>query len=112
MKKFRDTGVSEAELASARQYLMGLFPLRLEGPEAIATQLAGMELYRLPADYLRTYAQRVQSVTQADVLRVARQYFAYEALAFVVLGNAAEVRPQVERFGPVEQQSFKEEDDP
>lgn len=109
LKRFRESGVSETELAAAKQYLLGLFPLSLEGPEALAERISLVELYQLPADDIRTYPQRIRAVNRADVLRVARQYFAYESLGIVVLGNAAQVKPQVERFGPVEAHVFDEE---
>ncbi|MBI4551580.1 MAG: insulinase family protein [Candidatus Latescibacteria bacterium] len=109
LKRFREDGVSETELAAAQQYLRGQFPLSLEGPEALVEQIALIELYQLPADSIRTYSQRIQAVNRADVLRVARQYFAYESLGIVVLGNTAQVKPQVERFGPVEAHVFDEE---
>lgn len=108
LNDFRDAGVSDSEVAAARQYLSGVFPLSLEGPRALAAQLAGVELFGLPDDAIQTYRQRVMAVTADDVTRVVHRYFPVDALVMVVLGNADRIIPQVEWFGPVERHPYKQ----
>jgi zinc protease len=107
LRLFREQGVSASEVQAARHYLLGVFPLSLEGPRALANQLVGMELFGLPMDDIQTYEARIRAVTPDDVMRVIRRYMPDEAWLCVLLGNADRVIPQVERFGPVERHPFK-----
>ena len=108
LNKFRDDGVVESEVNASRQYIAGSFPLGLEGPEALAIQFSGIELFGMPGDFLQTYRRKVRSVSKDDVMDMMNRYFSSEALAIVILGNADLIRPQVEQFGPVEQIEYKD----
>jgi zinc protease len=66
--------VSEYELADAKAYLTGSFPLTIETPEAIAMQVVNVLFYGLPLDQLQTFRERVNAVTVDDIQRVARAY--------------------------------------
>jgi zinc protease len=76
--------VDEAELANARTYLTGSFPLRLTSNDQIAKTLAAMLLQDLGRDYLERRNGLVEAVTLADVRRVAARLFAGELLVAVV----------------------------
>lgn len=91
--------VGERELADAQAYLAGAFPLTIETPDAIATQVLNNVFYELPPDEIGTFAQRVQSVTPEDVQRVAREYVSPDRLAIVLVGNAAAFVPQLKKAG-------------
>ena len=64
--------VSERELADAKAYLTGSFPLTIETPDAIATQVLNVLFYGLPIEQLQTFRERVNAVTVDDIERVAR----------------------------------------
>ncbi|MCV2866689.1 M16 family metallopeptidase [Albidovulum sediminicola] len=80
-------GVSEAELAAAKTYLTGSYPLRFDGNGPIADILAGMQLDGLPVDYLVNRNAYVEAVTAQDVKRVAARLMDAGALRFVVVGQ-------------------------
>jgi zinc protease len=80
--------VYEAELDGAQAYMVGQFPLTIETPDAIATQVLNQLFYELPLDDLQSYRERVLSVTPDDVQRIARTYFNPDRLAVVLVGNA------------------------
>lgn len=107
LRQFRRTGVTEADVLAARQYLSGVFPLSLQGPRALTDQIVDMELYGLPADYLRTYTDRLRAVTVGEVARVIRRYVPdNEAILCVLLGPADRIIPQIEHFGTVRRHSM------
>jgi zinc protease len=81
--------VYDAELMGAQAYLAGNFPLTIETPAAIATQVLNHLFYELPLEELKSYPERVRSVTPDDVQRVARTYFNPDRLAIVLVGNAS-----------------------
>jgi zinc protease len=97
--KIRRDRVHERELADAQAYLAGNFPLTIETPDAIATQVLNAVFYDLPLDEIATYRERVQAVTPDDVQRVARAYLSPDRLSVVLVGNAAAFVPQLKSLG-------------
>lgn len=82
--------VPAAELADSQDYLTGVLPLTLETNDGIASTLLNLEWYGLGLDYLHEYAQRMRSVTAADVQRVAQRYLAPANLVAITAGPDAE----------------------
>ncbi|MGE3189130.1 MAG: M16 family metallopeptidase [Vicinamibacterales bacterium] len=80
--------VYPAELDSAQAYLVGHFPLTIETPDAIATQVLNQLFYELPLEDLADFRKIIQRVSPEDVQRVARAYFRPDRLAIVLVGNA------------------------
>ncbi|MGB3339451.1 MAG: pitrilysin family protein [Devosia sp.] len=70
--KMAAEGPTEAELASAKKYLIGSAPLReLSSSQAIAGTLVGLQLWDLDIDYLPQRAELIDAVTATDVKAVA-----------------------------------------
>jgi len=91
--------VSDRELADAQAYLAGSFPLTIETPDAIASQILNVLFYGLPLSELETYRERVNAVTPEDIQRVARTYLHPDRLSVVLVGNAAGFLPQLKGLG-------------
>ena len=91
--------VSESELADAQAYLSGNFPLTIETPDAIGTQILNVLFYGLPVEQLDSFRQRVNAVSVDDIARVARSYLKPDRLSIVLVGNAAAFEPQLRRIG-------------
>ncbi len=78
--------VAERELALAKAYLIGSFPLRLDTSAKVADFLVSVEELGLGLDYADRYRARVGAVTAADIQRVAARFFAADAFNRVVVG--------------------------
>lgn len=91
--------VGERELAEAKNYLTGSFPLTIETPDAIALQVLNVLFYGLPVEQLQTFRERVNAVTVDDIQRVARTYLKPDRLSIVLVGNAAVFGPQLKGIG-------------
>src|SRR5438034_11027090 len=91
--------VSERELADAKAYLTGSFPLTIETPDAIAMQVLNVVFYGLPIEDLQTFRERVNAVSVEDVQRVARAYLKPDRLSVVLVGNAAAFGPSLKGVG-------------
>jgi zinc protease len=91
--------VGERELADAKAYLTGSFPLTIETPDAIATQVLNVLFYGLPVEQLESFRQRVNAVTVDEVERVARYYLRPDRLSIVLVGNVAAFEGQLRRLG-------------
>ncbi|WP_406721571.1 MULTISPECIES: M16 family metallopeptidase [Thioclava] len=85
--KAADGKVSDKELADAKTYLTGAYPLRFDGNSQIASILAGMQLSDMPVDYINTRNAKIEAVTKDDIARVAKRLLKAEDLRFVVVGR-------------------------
>ena len=90
LEAFLRDGPTDAELAQAKNYLVGSFPLRLDSNRKILDHLAVIGFYRLPLDWLDTYASRVEAVTREDILRAFRSRIRPEAMHTVIVGGQIE----------------------
>ncbi|MBI4262841.1 MAG: insulinase family protein [Acidobacteria bacterium] len=91
--------VFERELSDAQAYQAGSFPLTIETPNDIATQVLRVVFYELPVEEIGTFRERVQAVTPDDIQRVARQYVRPDRLSIVLVGNASAFVPQLRQAG-------------
>jgi len=103
--------VSVRELRSAQDYLAGKFPLTIETPGAIATQVLDVLFYGLPLTDIETYRVRVNAIPPDAIQRVARLYINPDRLSVVLVGNAAAFTGQLagvgfDRFEQVELQQL------
>lgn len=87
LDRIREAPVTDAELRAARDFLVGVFPLRFETPGPVAGSLAGLFVHDLPDDELDRYRAAIEAVTAADVQRVAREHIRPEAAAIVLVGD-------------------------
>jgi zinc protease len=78
--------VGAEELADSQAYLTGVVPLMLETNEGVASTLLNMEWYGLGLDYLQRYPALINSVTAADVQRVAARYLRPDACIIATAG--------------------------
>jgi zinc protease len=91
--------VFERELSDAQAYLSGSFPLTIETPNDIATQVLNVIFFELPVEEIGTFRERVQAVTPDDIQRVARQYIRTDRLSIVLVGNAKAFVQQLRQVG-------------
>jgi zinc protease len=89
IRRIRDTEVSAEELSLATDYLQGVFPIRYETTSSIASALASLVIYELPADYYDSYRRNVGQVSTADVLAAAKAHIHPNELQTVIVGDAA-----------------------
>lgn len=80
--------VGGGELSGAQAYLAGSFPLTLETPNDLASQLLNAAFYDLPVEDIRNYRERVQAITPDDILAVAKEHIRPDRLSIVLVGNA------------------------
>jgi zinc protease len=80
--------VNDGELEGAQDYMVGHFPLTIEVPDAIATQVLNQLFYELPVEDLPRYRERVLKVTPDEIQRVARWFIRPAQLSVVLVGDA------------------------
>jgi len=81
--------VGDRELTGAQEYLTGSFPLTIETPSQIATQILNAVFFGLSLNDLQTFRERVNAVSPDDIMRVARNYLHPDKLTIVLVGDAS-----------------------
>lgn len=87
MERIRTEPVSDQELADAKAYITGSFPLRMDSNSKIAGLLVSVEYYGLGMNYVQDYLKAVESVTKEDVLKSAKDHLHPDKYILVVVAN-------------------------
>ncbi len=107
LKRLHEKGLTEEELKSAKSYLKGQFPPRIETTDQLAALIAQLEFFGLDERDINTYYARIDAMTLDDARRVIKQYFPAENLVFVLIGKASEIEPVIKKYAPnVEKRSI------
>ena len=102
LARLHKDGLDAEQLKSSQSYMLGQFPPTIETNGQIAARLADMLFYGLGPDDVNEYASRVASVDAAAVRStIDRSFPKPEHLALVLIGDAAKIREQVKKYGPV-----------
>lgn len=89
LRRIRDQGVTDQELADTKAYLTGSFPLRLDTNRKLAGLISTVEYYKLGLDYADRYPRLIEAVTKEEALRVARTYLTPDRYVLVVVADQA-----------------------
>ena len=91
IRRMREQPVTEQELADAKDFLTGSFPLRFDTNRRVANFLAQVEYFQLGLDYPERYPDLIRKVTREDVQRVAQEYLKPETLITVIVANQKKI---------------------
>jgi predicted Zn-dependent peptidase len=86
MKKMKNVRVNGRELHKAKENIRGKMALSLESSDDIAGFLAGQELSRGKIERPEEILARIDKVTSADIMRVAKETFVDEKLNLAMIG--------------------------
>lgn len=102
LERLKREGVTAEMLESARAYVLGQYPLNFETAADWAAALGEVELYGLGPEYIDNYGPALREVTLRDTRQVIDEAFpAADALAIVLIGDAAKIREQVRHYGAI-----------
>lgn len=87
VKRFAEEGPTEEELADAKAYLIGSYPLRFDTSTDIADQLLAIQLDKLGIDYIEKRNDLIAAVTIDDIRRVSKRLFSGEDRVVVRVGT-------------------------
>jgi zinc protease len=104
LDRFVAEGPDEDEVARARDYLAGVFPLRMETTAQLAARIAELLIYDLPIDEYHRYRDRIRAVTREGALDAFRRHVDPTDIPIVLCADAEEVTGALEELGlgPVE----------
>ncbi|MEP7272081.1 MAG: pitrilysin family protein [Acidobacteriota bacterium] len=113
LRKLHAEGLSDQQIQSARNYLKGQFPPRIETSEQLAHLAAELEFYGLDESEITTYFAKLDQVTVEDTKRIIATYYPLDDLVFVLIGKAEEIRGQVKKYAekiderPIDRPGFR-----
>ena len=87
IRQMRDEGITAKDLADAKLFLNGSFPLRLTSSSRIARLLLAIQRENLGIDYLDRRPKLFNAVTLEDIARVAKRLLRPEKMLIVVVGQ-------------------------
>ena len=90
-----------AELQAVQNYLAGTFVLRNATRGGIIGQLLYVDMQGLGDDYLRTYVEKVNAVTPAQVSEMARKHLVDDRMIIAVVGDRKTIEEQLKPYGPL-----------
>ncbi|HEV1998124.1 MAG TPA: insulinase family protein, partial [Candidatus Dormibacteraeota bacterium] len=86
LHRMAEEKVGSAELEKARAYLRGRLLLRLESTGAVSTWLGGQELLTGRIIAMEDTLAAIDAVTAEDIMRLARETYAEQAMQMAVIG--------------------------
>lgn len=95
--------VPEPELAAAKTYITGAFPLEIETADGIAFKVVEAMRYGYGREFLESYNDRISKIGPADLQRFAKQRIHPDSMVIVLSGNASVFSAALkEKFGAFE----------
>jgi predicted Zn-dependent peptidase len=96
-------GVTANELTQAVANEVGGLPGQFETGSSVLGAIQQMALYNRPDNYYETLGPKFRALTTASVDQAVRSALNPDAFTFIVVGDAAKVKPQLDKLGvPVE----------
>jgi len=90
----------DAELKGIQRYMSGLFVIQNSSRSALIAQLRYVDFQGLGEDYLKTYVQKINAVTPAEVQKETAEYIKPDEMTIVVVGDKAKISEQLAPFAP------------
>ena len=97
--------IPAAELDASKRGVVGNFALNLEQPAQVLTQCYLRFRYGFSPDYWDHYPAKMVAVTAGEIQAVAQKYYDPDRALIVAVGDAAKIRPSLEKLGKVELQT-------
>jgi predicted Zn-dependent peptidase len=111
LDKLKHDALEPAMLESARAYVLGQYPLRLETASHWASTLADLEFYGLGKDYIEGYGPALSRVDLAETAAVTADAFPRSTdLQIVLIGDASKIRDMAAKYGPVTEMKLSQPD--
>jgi len=111
LDKLKHDALEPAMLESARAYVLGQYPLRLETAAHWASALADLEFYGLGKEYIEGYGPALSRVDLAETAAVTADAFPRSSdLLIVLIGDASKIRDMAAKYGPVTEMKLSQPD--
>ena len=101
VKKIKAEEVTDEELAIAKESYLNSFVFNFDSKGEIINRLMTYEYYGYPVDFLQRAKERIERVTKADVLRVAKKHLRPDSVQILVVGRPDDFDQPLSTLGDV-----------
>ena len=102
LKKLKSGGVTKEELASAKSFYVGHYPLSMETAAQIASKIIVQEFYGLPEDYIDRYIDNVMAVSMEDIEGAVKRVLDPGNMVITLVSKSEEILKKAKVLGEVE----------
>ncbi len=99
--RIRTEAIPDSELAAAKGFLVGSFPLTIETPRQIAQVVSTARLLGLGPDYVPRYRERLSRVSAVRARAAVQRVIHRDAMTIVVVGDAKALYERLKPIAPV-----------
>ncbi|EDX86575.1 Peptidase M16 inactive domain family [Synechococcus sp. PCC 7335] len=99
LEKVQKELISETELAFAKDSVLNSFVFNFQTPNQTLSRLIRYEYYDYPTDFVFQFREGVEQATTASVLEAAQVNLDPQKLITIVVGNTAEIEPDLATLG-------------
>ncbi len=99
LQRVREEPITETELAFAKDSVLNSFVFNFQTPNQTLSRLIRYEYYGYPDDFVFQFRDGVEQATVASVLEAAQVNLDPEKLITIVVGNTAEIVPDLASLG-------------
>lgn len=107
LEKLQKFGVSDWEIKKAKNYLMGELSRQLQSPEGYVNYLTQIIFYQKDPDLITNFSERIKNVSKEKIAQVIRDYFPSKELLILIVGDAKQIKSQLESFGAIQQINYE-----
>lgn len=97
IKRLQNEPPSPKELEGIQNYEAGVFVLQNSTPQGIISQLNFIDFHGLNDSFLTDRVRNIHAVTPEKVQQMAKDYFNYENMTLVLVGDKKELEKQMEK---------------
>ncbi|MCB0391684.1 MAG: insulinase family protein [Bdellovibrionales bacterium] len=107
LNKFKEDGVTEKELNSAKALAKGTFPRAIETAESFSRNLLLLRFYNINDTYLSDYYKNINKITLSEVNRAIKKYLNPSNLKILVYAPENQTIDQLRPIGLLEVEDYK-----
>ncbi len=110
LKQIQNGELTQEEVKTAKEFLVGGFPLSTSTLESVASHWLAGTVFDLGAGYLNEFSPRVRAVTRDQVVAALRKHLNLENLVIVIAGSSDEIEKSLSASGikPLKRLSVKD----
>ena len=99
LKNMQNGNFTQKDLDLVKAVYNGSFALKMESPEIAASYALNILINNLPKDFYKTFLQKINAVTLADIKRVSQKYLSTDKARIIIVGNAEQITPGLKKLG-------------
>ncbi|HEX7510651.1 MAG TPA: pitrilysin family protein [Chitinivibrionales bacterium] len=107
-REFSTRGITEAELAKAKEFAIGNMAFQLEGIGNIVEKLLWLSLFDRPLSYIEHFDSLIASIGVDTVNEAIRSHLSSAAFTIAAVGPKTQIQSQLSAMGEVSTVHFRE----